>query len=56
VGAAENQCVDSARDHWIEITFNRVIGQRVVQQAFFDQGHEQRTCLTTNPNVHIQRA
>ena len=56
MGAAENQCVDPARDHWIEITFNRLIGQRVVQQAFFDQRHEQRTRLTTHPNMHIQRA
>ena len=56
VGAAEHERVDSACHHRIEITFDRQVGQFIVEQAFFDQWHEQWAGNAADANMHIERA
>src|SRR5690242_13873875 len=56
MGATKHKCVDSFGNHRIEIARDCLVGELVVEQAFFDQRYKQRTSLTGNAHVNVERA
>src|SRR5205823_8765681 len=54
--ASEHKGVNSSGNHWIEIARDGLVGQFVIEHSFFDQRHKQRTGLTGDSHMNIQRA